>query len=174
MFGGGHPVGVDGLDVAGVGLAAPTDHEPLDDGVRLVDLALGHHRAVLAAGGLGDERQGHHRGAREILADLLGVDVQHRPEAPDRSELRQGALDVDPYVTGVDREREGLGRRQAGVELVVDEQAPDVTEGHPPDQVVDVDAAVAQRATLLVRFGNHRLEGDDALKAWPEVGVAHP
>ena len=141
--------------------------------VRLVHLALGHHRVILAAGGLGDERQGQDRGAGEVVADLLGVDVQHRPEPPDRGELSQGALDVDPDVTGMDREREGLGGRKTGVELVVDEQAPDVAKGHPPDEIVDIDAAVAQCAALAVRFGNLGLEGDDALKPWPELAVAH-
>jgi len=71
------------------------------------------------------------------------------------------------------RQRERLGGWQTGVELVVDEQPPDVAEGHPPDQIVDVHAAVAQCATLLVRLGNSGLEGNDALEAWPELAVAH-
>ncbi|MGX1252034.1 hypothetical protein RKD48_004545 [Streptomyces ambofaciens] len=32
-----------------------------------------------------------------------------------------------------------------------------------PDQVLDVDAAVAKGAALLVGFGDLRLEGDDSL-----------
>ena len=81
-------------------------------------------------------------------------------------------LHVDPDVAGVHRQRERLGGRQARVELVVDEQAPDVAEGHPADEVVDVDAAVAQGAALLVGLGDLGLEGDDALEAGPEVRVA--
>ncbi len=111
MLGGGDPVRVDRLHVSGVWLAAPANHEPFDDRVRLVDLALWHHRAALAAGRLGDERQGHDRGAPEVLAHLLGVDVEHWPKTPCRGELRQGALDVDPDVTGVNRELERLGGR---------------------------------------------------------------
>ena len=171
VLGGGDPVGVDGLDVLRVGLAAPADHEALGDGAGLVDLALRHHRLVEAAGRLPDERQGHDGGAGEVVAHLVGVDVERRLEAPHRGEHGERGLDVDAYVPGVHRQGIGLGRRQAGVELVVDEQAPDVAEVDVPDEVVDVDAAVAQRPTLLVRLGDGRLEGDDALEAGLEVGV---
>ena len=67
------------------------------------------------------------------------------------------------------RQRERLGRRQARVELVVDEQAPHVAVGDPADEVLDVDAAVAQRAAFLVRLGDLGLEGDDAFEAGLEV-----
>ena len=48
MLGGGDEVGVDGLDVPRVGLAAPALHEPLDDRLRLVDLLLRHRRQARA------------------------------------------------------------------------------------------------------------------------------
>ena len=124
----------------------------------------------MPAGGLRDERQRHHRGAGEVVAGLVVVDVEQRLEAPGRGEHRQRGLHVDPDVAGVHRQRERLGRRQAGVELVVDEQAPDVAERDPADEVLDVDAAVAQRAAFLVRLGDLGLEGDDALEARLEVG----
>ena len=63
-------------------------------------------------------------------------------------------LHVDADVAGVHRQRERLGRRQARVELVVDEQAPDLAEADPADEVLEVDAAVAQRAAFLVGFGD--------------------
>jgi hypothetical protein len=44
VLGGGDPVGVDRLDVVGVGLTAPADEEALGDRAALVDLAL---RAIL-------------------------------------------------------------------------------------------------------------------------------
>ena len=50
VLGGGDPVGVDGLDVLWVGLAAPADHEALGDRAGLVDLALRDHRLVEARG----------------------------------------------------------------------------------------------------------------------------
>jgi hypothetical protein len=43
-------------------------------------------------------------------------------------------------------------------------QAPDVLEGDASDQVLDVDAAVAQRRPLLVGFGDLRPERDDAFQ----------
>ena len=126
----------------------------------------------MPAGRLGDEGQRHHRRAGQVVAGLVVVDVEQLPEAPGRREHRQRGLHVDADVAGVHRQRERLGRRQAGVELVVDEQAPHVAERDLADEVLDVDAAVAQRATFLVRLGDLGLEGDDALEAGLEVGVA--
>jgi hypothetical protein len=156
--------------VLGVGFAAPADHEALDDGPGLVDLALRDHGVALAAGGLGDVGEGHDGGAGEVGAGLLLVDVQEGLEAPDRGEHGQRGLDVDADVAGVDGDGERLGRRQAGAEGAVDEQAPDVAEGDVADQVLDVDAAVSERAALLVRFGDLRLERDDSFEPGYEVG----
>ena len=100
------------------------------------------------------------------------VDVQQRAVAPDRGQHRQRGLHVDPDVAGVHRDRERLGRRQARAELAVDQQRPDVAEGDLADQVLDVDAAVAQGAAVLVGFGDLGLEGDDAFQAGYEV-VGH-
>ena len=41
-----------------------------------------------------------------------------------------------------------------GLERTVDEQAPDLLERHPADQVLDVDAAVAERRPFLVGLGD--------------------
>ena len=100
------------------------------------------------------------------------VDVEQRPVAPDRGQHRQRGLHVDADVTGVHRDRERLGRGQARAELAVDQQRPDVAEGDLADEVLDVDAAVAQRAAVLVGFGDLGLEGDDAFEAGYEV-VGH-
>ena len=64
-----------------------------------------------------------------------------------------------------------LGGRQAGLEAAVDEQAPDLLEGHAADEVLDVDAAVAQRATLLVGLGDLGREGDDAFEAGLDLSI---
>ena len=74
---------------------------------------------------------------------------------------------MSPECTGIGN---GSAGRQPGVELVVHEQAPDVAEGDVPDEVLDVDAAVAQRAALPVGLGDLGLEGDDAFEAGLEVG----
>ena len=75
----------------------------------------------------------------------------------------QRALHVDPDVAGVHRDRVRLGGRQAGRELVVDQQAPHVPVGDVADEFLDVDAPVPECAALLVRLGDLRLECDDAL-----------
>ena len=69
MLGGRDEVGVDGLDVARVGLAAPALHEPLDDGRRLVDLLLRDGRQAQPARRLGDEGQRGHRHPGEVFAE---------------------------------------------------------------------------------------------------------
>jgi hypothetical protein len=140
------------------------------DGLGLVDLALRDHREALAAGGLGDVREGHHGRSGEVLAGLLRGDVEERFEAPHGSEHGERGLDVDADVAGVHRDGEGLGGGQAGVEGAVDEQAPDVAERDLADEVLDVDAAVAEGAALLVGFGDLRLERDDSLEPGYEVG----
>ena len=62
-----------------------------------------------------------------------------------------------------------LGGRQARVEVAVHEQPPHLLERHLPHQVLDVDAAVAQRATFSVRLGDLRLDRHDALEAGLEI-----
>ena len=52
-----------------------------------------------------------------------------------------------------------------GSKRPVDEQAPDLLVGDLADEVLDVDAAVAQRAALAVGLGDLGGEGDDALEA---------
>ena len=132
---------------------------------RLVDLLLRHGRQAEAAGRLGHERQRGDRDPGQVLAGLLVGDVQQLAQAPVRREHGHRGLDVDPDVAGVHRHRERLGRRQAGAELAVDQQRPDVAEGDPADQILDVDAAIAQRAAFPVGLGDLGLEGDHALQA---------
>ncbi len=70
----------------------------------------------------------------------------------------------------MDRQRERLGRRQSLAEPAVDQQPPHVAEGDPVvDQFLDVDAAVPQRAAVLVRLGDLGGEGHDAFQARDEV-----
>ena len=51
-----------------------------------------------------------------------------------------------------------------GSNVAVDEEPPDALVGDRPDEVLDVDAAVAQRAAVAVGLGDLRGEGDDALE----------
>ena len=57
------------------------------------------------------------------------------------------------------------GGRHAGLEGVVHEQAPDLLERDGADEVLDVVAAVAEGAALLVGLGDLGGEGDDAFEA---------
>jgi hypothetical protein len=74
----------------------------------------------------------------------------------------------------VDRDVVGLGRRQAGGVGPVDQQAPDVLERHPSDEVLDVDPAVAECGPLLVGLGDLGLERDDTFEAVVDLGHATP
>jgi hypothetical protein len=57
-----------------------------------------------------------------------------------------------------------LRRRETGLELTVHEQPPDLLEGDRAHELLDVDAAVAQRAAFLVGLGDLGGKGDDALE----------
>ena len=91
-------------------------------------------------------------------------------QAPLGGEHRQRRLHVDARVAGAHEQRVRLGGRQARVERAVDEQAPDLLERHGADEILDVDAAVAERAALLVGLGDLGREGDDAFEAGLHLG----
>ncbi len=126
---------------------------------------LRHRRLAGFARGLRDERQRHHRGAREVVAGLLVGDVDQLAEAPLGSEHRERRLHVDAVVARAHGQRVRFGGRQARFEVAVHQQAPDLLVGDIADEVFDVDAAVAQRATLFVGLGDLCREGDDAFEA---------
>ena len=170
MLGRGDPVGVDRLDVVGVRLAAPADQEALRDRAGLVDLRLGHRRLAGSARGLGHEGERHHRRAREVVAGLLVADVDQLAEAPLGGQHRERRLHVHAGVAGAHRQRVGFGRGQAGLEVTVDQQAPDLLVGDRADEILDVDAAVAQRAALFVGLGDLGGEGNDAFEARLDLG----
>ena len=153
-----------------VRVAPPARHEPLGDRRALVDPRLRHRRHADPARRLRHVGQRHHRRPGQLLAGLVVADVQQRPVAPVRGEHGQRGLHVHPHVAGVHRQRERLGRRQPGPEPAVDQQRPDVAEAHPADQVLDVDAAVAQRPAVPVRLGDLGAEGDVPLQAGAEAG----
>ena len=65
----------------------------------------------------------------------------------------------------------GSAGGRPGQECAVDEQAPDLLEGDVADEILDVDAAVAERAALLVGLGDLGRERDDALEAGLDLGI---
>jgi hypothetical protein len=83
-------------------------------------------------------------------------------------------LDVDPHIAGVDRQRKRLGRRQAATEFAVDQQRPHIAEVDPfAHQILDVNAAVAQCATVLVGFGDLGGECHDTFQTWDKIFRNH-
>ncbi|SHV83817.1 Uncharacterised protein [Mycobacteroides abscessus subsp. abscessus] len=170
MLGGADPVGVDGLDVPRVRLPLPAGHETCCHSGAFVDDALRHRGLVDTAGRLRDERQRRHRRLGQLVAGGVVVDVEQRLETPHRGQRGQRGLDVDTDVARVHVQWEGLGGRQAPAELAVHQQRPDVTERDAvAHQILDVDAAVAQGAAVLVRFGDLGREGHDTFEACDEV-----
>ena len=108
--------------------------------------------------------------ARSVARLLVG-DVDQLLQAPLGREHRERGLHVDARVAGADVSGYGSAGGRPGSERAVDEQAPDLLEGDVADQVLDVDAAVAQRAALLVGLGDLGREGDDALEARLDLQV---
>src|SRR5437764_143088 len=74
-------------------------------------------------------------------------------------------LEIGRRVSGQPCWLVGLGIGHLRLEVVVDEQPPDVLVGVAPDELFDVDAAVAERAAFAVGLGDLGLDGDDAFQA---------
>ena len=79
----------------------------------------------------------------------------------------QRRLQVDPRVAACARRapRRAPGSGSPCCERLVDDEAPDLLERDGAGELLDVDAPVPERRALLVRLGDLRLEGDDALEA---------
>ena len=65
----------------------------------------------------------------------------------------------------------GLRQRHPGLETLVDEKPPDLLVREVSDKLLDVHAAVAERASLAVGLGNLSLEGDDPFQ--PRLELVH-
>lgn len=170
MLSGGNPVGIDGLNLSRIRIAMPAHHESLCDSCALVDDPLWDGGLVNSAGGLCDVGQRHHRCASQLVARRLVIDIQQRRVTPDRREHGQAGLNVHPNVTGMDRQREWFSRGQSVTEPAVDQQAPDVPEGHlVADELFDIDAAVAQCPAVFVGFGDFGGECHHAFEAGYEA-----
>ena len=138
---------------------------------RLVDLLLRDHRQALAARGLGDVRQRHHGGAREVVA---GLSPRRCPAAASDPTPGASIASADCTSTRMSPECTGIGNGSAGGRPGLKAPSTSRPQTFPketwPDQVLDVDAAVAERAAFLVGFGDLRLERDDSFESGYEVG----
>src|SRR4051794_5572945 len=162
VLGDGDPVGVDRLRVDRVGLAAPAGEEP--HGRRGGRIGLRGGWGGRPASRLGDERQRERRHAGQVLPRLGGIGVDQLPQAQRGRERHEPGLQIHARVAAAAAERQRLLRRQAGGEGAVDQQAPHLVERHAADQLLDVVAAIAQRAAGPVRLRDLGGEGDDALQ----------
>ena len=170
VLGRADPVRVDRLDVLRVGLAAPAEQELLGRGLALGDHVVGRRLAPVGdGGGARDDLHHQRREPAEVLAGLLVGDLVQLPELPLAREARRLRLEVGGRLAGQARGLVGLGVRHLRLEVVVDEEAPDVLVRVVADELLDVDAAVAERAALAVGLGDLRLDGDDALEPGLEV-----
>jgi isocitrate dehydrogenase (NAD+) len=168
VLGRGHPVGVDRAHVLRVGFAAPASEE-----LRGRDLALGHLRlgngGRAAPRGLRDDRERSRRQPSQVVADLLGLDVDELGELPLRPERGETRLQVGHDRPARILELDVLRPRHPRLEALVHEQAPDLLERIATDELLDVDTPIAKRATLLVGLGDRRLESNDTLEPRPDL-----
>ena len=170
MLGGADPVRVDRLDVVRICLAAPAQQELLRCRLALRDDVVGRRLAAL-----GDCRGARHdphhlsRQSSEVVAGLLVVDVDELLKPPLAREVGNLGLQVGGSVARQPLRDVRLGVRHPRVDVVVDQQPPDVLVGVAADELLDVVAAVTERAALPIGCGDRRLDGDDTFEPWLEV-----
>ena len=171
VLAGADPVRVERLHVLRVGLAPPLEEEALGGRLTLGD-RLRRDPVVVPIGDsrrLGGDRDELGREAAQILARLVVRDVDQLLDAPLGAEPRGHGLEVGRRVPRQAAALVGLGGGQPRREALVDEQAPDLLEAVVADELLDVDAAVAERAALAVGLGDLGLERDDAFESGLEV-----
>ena len=135
------PVRVDRLDVIRVGLPAPAKKELLGRRLASRHDVVRRRLAAFREGGRARHDPHHLRGQpAEVGARLLVVDVDELLELPLAREMRDLGLEICGRVPGQALRHVRLGIGHLRVEVVVDEQPPDVLVGVPPDEVLDVDS----------------------------------
>jgi hypothetical protein len=96
-------------------------------------------------------------------------------EPPDSGKAGDLRLRIRGRVAGQLRWLVRLGLGHPRIEALVHEQSPHLLVGHLAHELLDVDAAVAERAAFLVGLGDLGLDGDDAFESRLEVrDLAHP
>ena len=167
MLGGRDPVGVDRLDVVGVGLAAPADEEALGDRARPCRprvCGTGGWPAPRADCATNDSAMTEARArSSRACSSVMSMSCPKPHSGASIASADWTSTRGSPERT---RERMRLGGRQARARSVPSTSRPQTcSNGTCADEVLDVDAAVAQRAALLVGLGDLGGEGDDAFEA---------
>ena len=161
----------------GIGLAAPLEQEPRRRGRPGGD-ELGVDRRRVAVGEarrLGDDRDHRRREPCEVVARLRRRRCRSAARAPTRRRAARstacrsaGALPVRSRAAyGAAGWRPGSGSSSTS-------RPQTFSNGTMPDEILDVDPAVAERAAVAVGLGDLRLEGDDALEARLELAHRSP
>jgi hypothetical protein len=70
-------------------------------------------------------------------------------------------LHIDSNIARVNWKWEWLSRWKSGIELVIDEKAPNVAKGNASNEIFDIDTSVTERAAFLIRLCDLRFECDD-------------
>ena len=172
MLCGADPVRVDRLHMARVGLATPAEQELLGRCLPPRDDVVRHGVRVPVREPRRARDDPHHlRGEPpEVLACLLIGDLVQLAELPLPREPGRLGLEIGRRVPRQASRLVRLGLGHPGVEVVVDEQAPHVLVRVVADELLDVDAAVAEHAAFAVGLGDLGLDGDDAFEPRLEVG----
>src|SRR5207253_6757088 len=100
---------------------------------------------------------------------LFVRDLVQLAKLPDTRQTCGLGLQIGRRVTAERRRLVGLRLGHLRIEVVVDEQSPDVFVGVPADELLDVDAPITERAPLPIRLGDLRLDGYDALETRLEI-----
>ena len=173
---GADPVGVDRLHVLRIGLAAPLEQEALGGRLPLRDHGRDATRSVLPSASRADWA---------AIEMNCAESAARGPRAPRRRRCRSASSaptrrrrgrsptgDRPACCRSGRRPRRALPAGRPGSKLSSTSRPHTCSNAVRADELLDVDAAVAERAAVAVGLGDLRLEGDDALEAWLEVGHA--
>ena len=170
------PVGVERLDVLRIGLAAPLEEEAgrgraARGNQRWVD------RSQIPVGEtsrLGNDRDHGRRKSRQVGVRLPVGDVDQLVKPPRSREMRGCRLEVGRGVAGQILRHVRCRGLKARERLVVDEKPPHLLERNAPDEILDVDSAIAERTAVTIRLGDLGLECDNAFEARLELAHRSP
>ena len=176
MLGRADPIGVDRPYMLGIRFAAPLEQKPLGDGGALGDRSGVDRcrRCRRPRGPTGRRRRSSSPTAARRSSSACSSEMSiswPRPHSAARCAVTlcrsAGALPERPG-------RRTARRVQAGLGLVVDEQSPDLLERDDADEILDVHAAVAQRAAVAIGLRDLRLERDHPLETRLELAHRSP
>ena len=159
------------VDVPRVGLAAPADQELRGGVLAPLDLGLGNRRAASPRAACATiesaAAESRARSSRACSAEMSTS--WRRPHfGPSVASPAWRSAITEPLGSCSSiRSAGGI----PGSRLAVDEQAPDLLERVAADELLDVDAAVAERRSLAVRLGDLRLERDHAFEPGSKVAA---